>query len=84
MSTAMSTVLELAAVSRIHGSGPTAVRALHKVSLTVAAGELFAVMGPSGSGKSTLLHVAGGLHTPDSGQVLVGGGPTGPRPAWVR
>lgn len=47
--------------------------ALDRVALTVAPGELAAVVGPSGSGKSSLLAVAATLLRPDSGQVLVGG-----------
>jgi putative ABC transport system ATP-binding protein len=69
----MTPVLELDDVTRIHGRGATAVHALRGVSLTVAAGELVAVMGPSGSGKSTLLNVAGGLDTVTTGAVLVEG-----------
>lgn len=51
--------------------GPTP--ALRGASVTVAAGEILAVMGPSGSGKSTLLHCLAGILTPDSGEIQVGG-----------
>jgi putative ABC transport system ATP-binding protein len=66
-------VLDLRQVSRVHGSGETAVHALHRVSLLVRPGELLAVMGPSGSGKSTLLNLAGGLDRPTEGEVWVEG-----------
>jgi putative ABC transport system ATP-binding protein len=69
----MTAILEVRNVSRIHGHGETAVRALDQVDLTVTAGELVAVMGPSGSGKSTLLNLAGGLDSPTSGDIIVEG-----------
>jgi len=47
--------------------------ALDDVSLTVAAGELFVVMGPSGSGKSTLVRLINGLIVPQAGSVTVAG-----------
>ena len=69
----MNPLLQLEQVTRIHGAGPTEVRALKAVGFASYAGELVAVMGPSGSGKSTLLTLAGGLDTPTSGVVRVEG-----------
>jgi len=71
----MSAVLELRQVSKVYGSGPSEVRALRSVDLTVRAGELVAIMGPSGSGKSTLLTIAGTLEEASSGDVLITGAP---------
>jgi putative ABC transport system ATP-binding protein len=69
----MTSALELREVSKVYGSGPTEVRALCDVDLSVAPGELVAIMGPSGSGKSTLLTIAGSLEEATSGEVLVDG-----------
>jgi putative ABC transport system ATP-binding protein len=69
----MTSALELRQVSKVYGSGPAEVHALHTIDLSVERGELVAVMGPSGSGKSTLLTIAGSLEEASSGQVLVDG-----------
>ncbi len=63
----------LVGVTKIHGRGDAAVRALDRVDLTVFRHRLTAIVGPSGSGKSTLLHCLAGLDRPTSGQVLFGG-----------
>jgi putative ABC transport system ATP-binding protein len=53
--------------------GKSRVSALDDVSLTIARGELAAIIGPSGSGKSTLLNLVGALDRPTSGTVSVDG-----------
>jgi putative ABC transport system ATP-binding protein len=70
-------MLETIELTKTHGEGATAVKALAGVSLKVSAGDFVAVMGPSGCGKSTLLHLCGGLDRPTSGRVLLDGADLG-------
>ena len=49
-----------------------AFEALSRVSLSIGAGELVAMLGPSGSGKTTLLRIIAGLDRPDEGRILFG------------
>jgi putative ABC transport system ATP-binding protein len=68
----VNAVLELDQVTKQYPGSPP-VRALDRVSLAVAAGELAAVTGPSGSGKTTMLHLMGTLDRATSGTVRVTG-----------
>jgi putative ABC transport system ATP-binding protein len=80
-------VLELRGVGKRY-PGPPPLQVLRDIDLTVAAGEMLAIMGPSGSGKSTLLHLMGTLDRPSSGTVQVGGvdvsGLSDRQLAWLR
>ena len=66
-------ILTATDVSRVFGSGDTAVTALSSISLTVEQGEFLAVTGRSGSGKTTLLNLLSGLDRPTAGTVLFHG-----------
>jgi lipoprotein-releasing system ATP-binding protein len=66
----MSEVLALDGVAKTYNPGtPAAVTVLEGASLTLAAGEVVALVAPSGAGKSTLLHIAGLLDVPTGGAV---------------
>jgi ABC-type sugar transport system ATPase subunit len=62
-------LLEAAGISKRFGN----VRALHDVSLSVAAGEVHGLVGANGAGKSTLIGILSGAVRPDSGTLRVAG-----------
>ena len=61
-------MIELSEISKSYLMGQTRVRALDRLSLSIAAGDFVAVQGSSGSGKSTLLNILGILDSSDSGE----------------
>jgi putative ABC transport system ATP-binding protein len=58
---------------KVYKTGELEVQALRGLSVTVAKGEMVALIGPSGSGKSTLLNIIGGLDWATAGYVSVMG-----------
>jgi len=74
------TVLALEGVEKRFGATVTAAG----ISLALARGEFFTLLGPSGSGKSTILRMIAGLETPDAGRVLVDDRDITGLPPWRR
>jgi putative ABC transport system ATP-binding protein len=81
-------VVEIRELHKVYEQGPLAVPVLRGVNMTVAAGEIVALMGPSGSGKSTLLNILGCLDRPTRGHYVLGGRDVSTlnrvEQAWVR
>jgi len=65
----MSAVLEISNLAKAYGE----VLALDDLSLTLAAGEVVALLGPNGSGKTTTIRCAAGLLQPSAGRIAVNG-----------
>ena len=69
----MEPIIELQSLSKTFGSGESQVAALQEVSIAIAPGEIFGIIGLSGAGKSTLVRCINLLERPDSGRVLFHG-----------
>lgn len=71
--TTSSALIELAGVEKVYRTGKLEYRALRGVDLSIARGDMVAVVGPSGSGKSTVLNLITGIDRPTAGTVTVDG-----------
>jgi lipoprotein-releasing system ATP-binding protein len=69
----MSDVLHCQQLNKSYRQGSEITQVLSDLDLTVAKGELLAIVGRSGCGKSTFLHLAGALDTPTSGRIEING-----------
>ena len=65
----METLLEMHEISKSFDGNPV----LHHVQLTVGKGEVHALLGENGAGKSTLMNLLTGVHTKDSGRIVLDG-----------
>ena len=65
--------IELIGVRKEFGDGKHTVVAVEGADLSVADGELFAILGPSGSGKTTVLRMIAGFEQPTTGTIKLGG-----------
>ncbi len=73
LGTATVTLIELVSLEKVYRSGKLEYPALRGVDMSIAAGEMVAIVGPSGSGKSTIINMITGIDRPSAGTVTVGG-----------
>ncbi len=66
-------VIEVKDLRKVYDESEVKVTALDGIDLAIGQGEFTAIVGPSGSGKTTFLNMLGGLDTPTSGKVIIGG-----------
>jgi len=67
--------VEALGLTKVYGSGNTEVQALRGVDLSLARGEVIALLGPSGAGKTTLLTLIGLVTPPTAGRIIMEGRP---------
>ncbi|SDD99936.1 ABC transporter ATP-binding protein [Aquimonas voraii] len=66
-------LVQIRQLTKAYVRGSQRVEVLHGINLDIAEGDFVALMGPSGSGKTTLLNLIGGIDSPSSGVLRVGG-----------
>jgi putative ABC transport system ATP-binding protein len=60
-------------LTKLYSVGEVTIQAIAGISFKICQGEFAVIAGPSGAGKSTVLNILGGMDTPSSGRILVGG-----------
>src|SRR5512144_892703 len=66
-------LIELDGVHKVYKTGKLEYPALRGIDLSIADGDMVAIVGPSGSGKSTIMNMITGIDRPSAGTVVVGG-----------
>lgn len=66
-------IIQISDLHKVYDETKVPVYALNGVDMSIEEGEFTAIVGPSGSGKTTLLNMIGGLDSPSSGSVKIGG-----------
>jgi sodium transport system ATP-binding protein len=66
-------VIAVHELTKVFGTGPTAVRAVDRLTFSVPAGEVYGLLGPNGAGKTTTLRMLLGLLRPTSGDATLDG-----------
>ena len=66
-------LIELAGVEKVFRTGKLEYPALRGIDLSIADGDMVAIVGPSGSGKSTIMNMITGIDRPTAGTVTVRG-----------
>jgi putative ABC transport system ATP-binding protein len=71
-------LIELAGVEKVYRTGKLEYPALRGIDLTIADGDMVAIVGPSGSGKSTIMNMITGIDRPTAGTVTADVAPCQP------
>ncbi len=66
-------MINIESLTRHYQMGPTTVKAIDGIDLSVGQGEFVSIIGPSGSGKTTLMNIIGCLDSPTAGQYSLAG-----------